>query len=76
MARIALYSSDRRCNWRRPGGNDKPVSIQQMYYKKKFDSLKQEGRLEGYMAKKSKRLNSKFKTALKGRSAAGWDGTK
>eukprot|EP01084_Bolivina_argentea_P152167 265478_1 len=37
------------------------VSIQNVYLQNKFDRLKQDGKLERYMKKKTKRVNSKFR---------------
>ena len=57
----------------RDGGDEQGPNIQNVYLQKKYDSLKQEGRLEQYMNKKRKRVNSKFRVALKKRSGAGWN---
>ena len=55
------------------GDNQERVNIANVYLEKKYDQLKKEGKLEKYMKKKSKRINSKFRAALKKKSGRGWN---
>ena len=54
---------------------DKPrmKSIQNVYLEKKFDRLKQDGKLEKYMKKKNKRINTRLRAAFKKKSGRGWN---
>eukprot|EP01084_Bolivina_argentea_P245684 411263_1 len=61
--------------WVKSDGNDnkQKINIQNVYFKNKYDQLTKEGKLEKYMKKKTKRINSKFRAALKKRSGRGWN---
>ncbi|ETO00383.1 hypothetical protein RFI_37064 [Reticulomyxa filosa] len=55
-------------------GRDQPkkVQVKQEYLKNKFSQLKQEGKLDKYMRKRRKKVNSKFKQALNKKGGRGW----
>ncbi len=53
--------------------NTQTMNIQNIYFKNKYNKLKKDGKLEKYMQKKTKKINSKFRSALQKKSGRGWN---
>jgi len=66
--------SDKQLNGslKHPKQQPHKIQVKQEYLKHKFSQLKNDGRLDKYMRKRRKKVNSKFKQAFSKKSGQGW----